>query len=115
MLTRRGRAVVAELAACEAVTGSRPLTCPWRGFAERDVQSVLAAHAFASGTDGGALREWWGDDPPYWMVVALAHYRRVLDRARLDTIKADREERKRRGRQPMSPLAGSRVDHEIRG
>ena len=114
MLTRRGRAVLAELDTCEAVTGSRPATCPWRGFAERDVQSVLAAHEFSSGEDAGALREWWGDDPPYWLVIALGHYRRVLARARLDTMKAERDARKRANRQPKSPLEGSRVVHEIR-
>lgn len=86
--------MLGELAACEELTGDRPNACPWWGFHDPDVRAVLAAADF---WESGQLREYWGDDPPYWLVLGVQHYRRILERVRLDVLKSAKEDAARKG------------------
>lgn len=102
---------MSELDAIEASTGERPDACPWWAFHEPDVQAVLQAHDWF---ESGQLREWWGDDPPYWLVLAVRHYHRQLDLVRAESYRLEAEERKRAGKQAkLSP--GHEAEFEIRG
>lgn len=117
-LTRRAAAVVGELDAIEATTGDRPETCPWWSFHDPDVAAVLRAYDCISGEDGSdeLLRQYWGADPPYWLVLGLAHYRRVLGHVRAESLRLWREDRKARARERRAELPpGFEVEHEIKG
>lgn len=81
---------VAELV--ERVTGVRPDGCPWRGFYDASAVAVLRAFAWM---DRGQAREWWGDDPPAWLVEATDRYRAALEAVRDDVLEQDRRERER--------------------
>lgn len=115
-MSRRAAAVRAELHLIEHSTGQHPLACPWWSFHDPDVAAVLRAHD-CIGEDGSdeLLRQFWGADPPYWLVLGVAHYHRVLKRVRGESLRLWREERKQqRGKVAKLP-PGFEVEHEIRG
>lgn len=107
----RALAVVSELDLIESSTGDRPEACPWWAFHVPDVQEVLKAHDW---WESGQLREWWGDDPPYWLVLAVRYYHRQLEIVRAESYRLDAEERKRKAPRARLP-PGYEVEHEIRG
>ena len=75
---RRGaEACLGERRNVERVTGDLPDGCPWWGFWDPDVKLVLRAHRFWE----PGLREFWGDDPPWWLVEGVEHYHFRLERA----------------------------------
>lgn len=80
------------LALVERVTGVRPDGCPWRAY--YDPESVQVIRAFAW-LDRHQVREFWGDDPPAWMVEALDRYRAMLEAVRFDVLEQDRKDRSR--------------------
>jgi len=109
VVSRRARAVLGELAAVEKLTGSRPNACPWAGFYDPEVALVLQAYDFFL---EGQASEFWGNDPPWWMVLAVRHYHRVLGRVRADAIKLARKKSEELG--PRLP-PGAVVEHRIQG
>jgi hypothetical protein len=86
--TPRAQPAVAGLDLVERVTGVRPLECPWRGFYDADVAAVQDAHGYR---ESGQLREFWGDDPPAWLVEAEGIYHRALERTRFDAADTRRK------------------------
>lgn len=62
--------------------GDEPPACPWWAFHDPDVCEVLNAHDF-----WGDLSQWWGDDPPYWLVRGVGHFRKVLNLVEADALK----------------------------
>lgn len=82
--TRRTRGVAAELDVIEHLTGERPRTCVWHSFFDPDVGAVLRSFDFF---DSGQCREYWGDDPEWWLVEGIAYYRRVHQVALADAEK----------------------------
>lgn len=76
----------------ERVTGVRPEGCPWRAFYDDEAVAVLRAFAWF---DKGQAREWWGDDPPAWLVEATDRYRAALEAVRSDVLEQDRRDRER--------------------
>jgi hypothetical protein len=54
-----------------------------------DVSAVLRAHRWY---ESGQLREHWGDDPPYWLVLAIGHYQGAIERVRTDAIERSRKQ-----------------------
>jgi hypothetical protein len=46
------------------------------------VQEVLRAHDF-----WGDLEQWWGEDPPHWLVLGVGHFHRVLQIVEADTLR----------------------------
>jgi hypothetical protein len=67
----------------ERVTGGPASGCPWRAFYRDDVAAVIRAHDW---DEEGQLREWWGDDPEWWLVEALNLYRKSLKAVRADVV-----------------------------
>lgn len=101
--------MVGELDACERVTGARPDACMWHSFHDPDVRAVLQAFDWF---DKGQVREFWGHDPPWWMVEGVRHYHRALEAVRADMRAVRRAEQKAtRARLP----SGYQVEGEIRG
>lgn len=78
-VSQKGRVAEATRELGEKVTGIRLETCAWRGFSEPQVIQVLDAYQWFK---SGQLREHWGDDPPYWIVKAVAHYHKALENAK---------------------------------
>lgn len=111
----RALAVVSELDLIEASTGDRPKTCPWWAFHDPDVSAVLQAYDCIAGDEGSdeLLRQWWGDDPEYWLVLGLRHFRRVLGLVRAESYRLEAEERKKAGKRAQLP-PGHETQFEIR-
>lgn len=81
---------MSELEAIRSIVGAAPETCAWWSFYDPDVRAVLDAYDW---DEGGQLSEWWGDDPPYWLVLGVAYYRRALAKVRVETDKQTRPKR----------------------
>lgn len=84
----------------EQLTGEPAEGCPWHAFSDPDVLLVLEAHQH---WEQHQAREFWGDDPEWWLVGAVAHYARALEAVRADDLE--------RNRGP-SPGAGPPDGHE---
>lgn len=113
----RALAVVSELDLIESTTGDRSATCPWWAFRDPDVAAVLQAYDCIAGDEGSdeLLRQWWGDEPEWWLVAGLNHYRRVRSHVRAESYRlADEERKKTKGRRASLP-AGHEMELEIRG
>jgi hypothetical protein len=67
----------ADLDAAEGLVGDRPATCTWAAFYDDDVRLVRWCASF---WDVG-LEQAWGEDPEWWLVEAVAYYRRALGKA----------------------------------
>jgi hypothetical protein len=93
--SQRSSLASAERAACERVTGDVPISCPWRAFYDADVAQVLKAHRWF---ESGQCREFWGDDPPMWLVLGVSHYHRAIEATRADVEERRRSERESRER-----------------
>jgi hypothetical protein len=93
-LTPRAQPAVAGLDLIERVTGVRPAECPWRGFYDGDVAEAQCAHGYR---ESGQLREYWGDDPPAWLVEAEGIYHRALERTRSDAADTRRKAAEAKG------------------
>lgn len=89
-MSNYGLAVLSTNTAIEQITGSNPRGCPWRGVYDDDVKAVQRAHRWH---ESGQLREWWGDDPEWWLVEGLAIYH-----AALQSTLADANEQRRKAR-----------------
>ena len=63
------------------VTGGPSAGCPWRSLYDPRVGAVLRAYDWRK-----SLREWWGDDPEWWLVEGLGIYREALTRVRADVV-----------------------------
>lgn len=89
-------AVVSELDTIEASTKERPDTCPWWAFHDPDVHLVLRAYDCIAGDSGSdeLLHQFWGDDPPYWMVLGLHHFKAQVERVRAESFRLYQEELK---------------------
>lgn len=105
-VSRRAAAVDGQLAAIEAATGDRPEHCPWWSFHDPDVAAVLRCYDAIAGDDRSdeLLRQLWGEDPPWWLVLGLAHYRRVLGSVRAESRRQEREERERARKRKLPQL-----------
>ena len=106
--TARARGPVAELDAIELLLGERPATCPWRAFFDRDVQKTIKAHDFF---ESGQCREFWGDDPEWWLVEAVRDFHGKLNTVRADVLELERK--RPTTPQPSLPIPG-RIVQEIR-
>lgn len=109
MLTRRSLAVLGELGAIEALTGERPDGCPWAVFHDPQVQQVLRAYDYF---ERHQAAEYWGRNPPWWLVEGVRYYDAALRRVRADAREQARKQRAARGRRAELP-AGAVVEHEI--
>ena len=99
-----------ELVPIEKLTGHRPPTCPWHALYDLEVSAVLDAHDFF---ERGQVGEWWGDDPPLWLVRAVRAYDHFLAVCRED---ARRINTPKPGGLPAPKLkAGSVVQHASSG
>lgn len=106
---KRALGFVAELEAVEVATGERPLTCPWRAFAEPDVAATLKAHDL---WETGQCAEWWGSDPETWLVEAARFFHLQITAARADVDEILRN--KPTGAAVQPPLPGT-VKHRVTG
>jgi hypothetical protein len=103
--------IFAEYDLVENSTGDRPWACPWWSFYDRDVGAVLRAYDLF---ESGQLREMWGDDPPWWLVLGVQHYHRVLSAVRSESYRLAREAKGKTPPRPRLP-PGFVVEHEGRG
>lgn len=64
---------------------------------------VLEAHQH---WEKGQAREFWGDDPEWWLVLAVAHYERTLELVRADQRELERQ-------RTATPPADAHVQREV--
>lgn len=76
----------------ERVTGTKPLTCPWRAFNDPVVREVVFA---SDAYDKGNLATHWGDDPPAEWLDAMRVYTQAKVATRVHYTELDRKKRER--------------------
>lgn len=82
----------------------------WWAFHDPDVRAVL--HAYDFFVEGQAA-EWWGPDPPWWLVEGVRVYHRALEAVRADARELARQRKDPAKRARLPP--GAVVEHEVTG
>jgi hypothetical protein len=93
------------------LTGVEHHGCPWRAYYDPDAVAVLRAFAWL---DRNQAREWWGDDPPAWLVEATDRFRAYLEAVGSDLLRQERIDREQ-ARAASSPPPGWQVEGGGRG
>lgn len=80
------------------------MTCPWRALEDPVVRDVVRAHAFF---ESGQLREFWGDDPPRYLVDGVRVHESALRLTDQADREADRKEREQAAKaRQLGPFRG---------